>query len=1348
MNYNGFGSTYNASLTNSSSGPLGDSNNSGHFASSLAPPHVNSPASYTSSPISPIPPTLPPIPRVASVRSIIDRNDRRSEEPDSSHMRNASTESWLRPLIPNNSDQTRNDALFGEIKHARGRSAGDVETNFRKDSQDSWVNPNFGNEGFLGRESVMSDSRPTSSKQVPRSMENSSSPAISRPQTAGSSMRSHYQSSNSTMSRGAAPDPNTMKGPPIVFMGPALKEPITSPSKFPSESHRPPPRPPPPQVHSFTTVPKLGPAPKPSKNKLNLLNPMSLLKRRSGPGVENLRDESLVSFRTPGTFSSLPADFDPSIRGKVVHDFSAPREKRTPSRGTIRLDTDLRRRQGYSPPRIVGREEPGVGYSTEYRQEKEHTPVFKELFEDGIIDRNRESAIRAEQLANQDFISRNSGPPPPVMAPPPPPSFAPPPPPVLDQNDAKSQYEQAPLVLTELEIQPSTPPMGAISLSPVVEDDPHFPEVTMKRQSAINRRTTASTNRKRNRRSSAASRTSQSSIGSDISASGLPTHMSSRASRFSFQLAGKDSAAQERMLEERHKQREAARKLAEKSKQAEDDISEEDDYDFDGMDDFEEDVPMVGDEWNYGDDEMGDMGDMSSQMSNISAPSLAMMALRGNPVDYSNMTMPAHPIHGLGIIPVTSDENLQLNSGMNDGISRMVQPQQPVQPLTHDELFINDFDDDADDLYFDDGVIDEADFDDTQKFDESVLDDPNHPLYERKPVVPVASEPLETIPEDTEQQKVGSLAPKSSVHESSSKDLNFTSYPNPNSSPEQVASYHDILAAATVKAAQLGRFERKGSIEAINSDENSPQLENGLRLSLSQPSLIPDESRTSKATTISPILGTSQESPIMSTDATSKDGQRPAVFTLPNDYNDGYNSDYDNFLALNCDFSDYESTYEEDPFIAAANADALANDFDGEYGSEFGFYARPDPDSENEDTVFANGGYFGPKEWGEIKRQRSTREPNLTPITERSEYSTRNSFVSLHAAASQQDIRATQSPGLAQLARMSPAWDTDMNIDALMKLRRGAFGGSQTSLRSLNSNRDAPNSPLASSPIVAKIAEPRFVPTPLFNINQASDVQVSVSEVAGNDGEWEDASSEEEDSDYTDTEDIDEEGFMDYDTSVIGTQPQQFFMDGQQHQLMETRARSFSRPFANSDPYQLMVPASSFGTDTPEIELQPPTQDSTSSTVTMLNTSSRGSTDTIEPAPSESSASTSTLTSTVARHRPTPLQTLRPLSRINLLSPLDQKAAGGTFYSPASSVASPTKSTHLPSPTTKGHSRTGSDSVAYVRESIIEGDSLENDGDEEFGSGAGYRWVLERRRTGEDGVEEVLGREVVTGGAI
>jgi hypothetical protein len=50
-----------------------------------------------------------------------------------------------------------------------------------------------------------------------------------------------------------------------------------------------------------------------------------------------------------------------------------------------------------------------------------------------------------------------------------------------------------------------------------------------------------------------------------------------------------------------------------------------------------------------------------------------------------------------------------------------------------------------------------------------------------------------------------------------------------------------------------------------------------------------------------------------------------------------------------------------------------------------------------------------------------------------------------------------------------------------------------------------------------------------------------------------------------------------------------------------------------------------------------------------------------------------------------------------------------------------------------GHRQNGSaDSISYVK-------------DEESG---GSRWVMERRRTGESGEVEVLGREVLEGGRI
>jgi hypothetical protein len=1394
-NNNGYGpaGSSNASLPNSSSGPLAaDAHNLGYqHPSLLAPPHANSPISFTTSPISPVPPTLPPIPRVSSVRSITDRvtdrDERRSDDNGNLHFRNMSADSWTRTGQLDPSAQGRRDSYRTDFKHSRGQSLGEGEP--RKDFHDAWLNPGMGRDFANLDGPAGTDFRPTSSRLNTGNAGSSSSPSVSRPHTAGSSMKSNYQSTSSATSKGTAPDPNLMKSPPIVFMGPAFKEPITSPSKFPSESHRPPPRPPPqPPVHSFSAVPKLGPAPKPPKHKLNLLNPMSLLlRRRSGPGLEHLQDESLISHRTPGTISALPEDYDPRIRGKVVHDFSAPRERRAPSAGNIRIDNGMRQVSGYGP-RFSGREDHDTAYS-EFRQEREHTPVFKEHFEDIVITKDSEAAIRAEQLANQDFINRNSGPLPPQYAPPPPPKLSPEPP-----DHDPLQYSQ--VIPESLERDSPVSPIAALPLSPVVED-PHTPEPKVKRQSAVNRRTTTSTNRGRRRGLSSASRNSRSSIGSDISASGLPAHMLSRSSRFSFQLVGKDSAAQERMLEERHKEREAAKRLANKDKPVEEYISEEEDYDFDDIDGFEEDIPMVGgDEWDYGDSGYGDeMG--SSMMPNTSAADLAAMALRGNPVDmnsfgmpavqntFNNMPGPAVPsaMHGLGILPGTSEEDMQ-----ND----IAQPAQMAptaetvsgQPITQDDGFINDFDDDGDGFYFDDGLIDEVNFDDTDKFDESVLDDPNHPLYERKRVAPATEDSPPVVEPDQEvTPSNASLVPQNSIHRSAAKGLNWQNYPNPNTSPEQLQSYHDILAAATTKAAQLGRFERKESTDAIHV-EDSPQLDGGLRESMSQPSLVPDESRTSKATTISPILGTSQESPQIGTDTKLKDQGKGVVFSLPSD-----DFEYTNdFQAYNSDFSDYDSNFDDDPFVAAANADALANDFDGEYGTEFGFYAaRPEADDSGDEATFSNGGYFGPKDWGEIKRKRSLREPNLTPITERSEYSTRNSFVSLHTSAAAA-AQPTSSPGLAQLARMSPGvaggalWDADMNMDALMKLRRGAWGGSQGSLKSIGgtSIRDAPSSPLASSPIVAMSNEtpPRSVPSQISmytpgELNTTPEVRVSIEEVAAEDGDWEDASEEDGmESDYTDTEDIeDEDGIQESPT----VRPSLNVATSKTQQRRISPTRSFSRPFSKPEslPHQPLYPTNSNGDQDSPIsphvdsvlhDSTPPIVSPLSNTPFVFPQTGAAPNNAAQRPPMPTVANSSA----PLKHRPA------PLSASALLSPLQssaaahhQKAASGTFYSPASTPAI----SAINSPTKSGHSRSGSDTVTYVREPILgahsggpidehqravdsaaagttDADGAEDGESEgEFG-GKGFRWVVERRRTDEFGVEEVVGRAVVTGGAI
>jgi hypothetical protein len=143
-----------------------------------------------------------------------------------------------------------------------------------------------------------------------------------------------------------------------------------------------------------------------------------------------------------------------------------------------------------------------------------------------------------------------------------------------------------------------------------------------------------------------------------------------------------------------------------------------------------------------------------------------------------------------------------------------------------------------------------------------------------------------------------------------------------------------------------------------------------------------------------------------------------------------------------------DDAYYDDPIVAAANAEALENDDEGFYGQEFGFYAQAHGACSSEMT---NGGYFGPRGVEGITRHHSSRgkfqEPSLTPITERSEWSTRNSVISLKAHGGTHSNPSLASPGLAQLVDLGNL-DDEMSLSALLKLRRGAWGGSNGSLRS------------------------------------------------------------------------------------------------------------------------------------------------------------------------------------------------------------------------------------------------------------------------------------------------------------
>ncbi|KAF2116448.1 hypothetical protein BDV96DRAFT_658735 [Lophiotrema nucula] len=792
----------------------------------------------------------------------------------------------------------------------------------------------------------------------------------------------------------------------------------------------------------FSNTPRQTPTPtappqKAGKSRLNLRNPMSLLmRRRSGQTIESLSEESLVSHRSPSIVPPIPDNYDPRIRGRIVHDFSAPRQNRNFSYNNAYGDDQPRPPSGGAPTEADRYSPP--------KTDREHTPVFREHFDDDTSYEASQAAIRAEQLANKDFLARNSGPPPPKRSPPPPPPLP---------KDTPPMSPPLPPPPPEPSLSPPPPPdkvmeFASSTLSPVQEasspTDPTPDDTPKKRKST---KTPPAS------RSRATSVTDPSFV-----PAGLPAHLTSRSSRFSFQIAGNDSA-QEKLLEERHKQK-AAEKASKEVRMSTNTI--EDEYDEYGMDEydmddggFEEEIPMLGDDdGGFGDSTMSpgmgafDFSTLSVQTLNNPMSPVSMteelqtprdafgnaigFAMTENSLQKGRVPQPgqdkdvteAHNLgpRGLGLMDIQQGLAAQSNFTPADT------PEDTGAAVVNESSAKNlDLDDD---LYFDDGLIEEQGEMDNVEFDENVFDDPDGPLFERKMKSPPVDElrsalfshppeiPSETgyeADDDDTTRHLNKSEPSLGHKPSMAQRRPVPDYSNLN-------AYHGALADAANRAEAEGRFTRKASVDvgAVISD-----VDDSSSLSNSRPSLVPDDGRFSQETTFLP----------------DDDG-----FGMSSGFVDDY------------DYSEYDSALEDDPMIAEANAEALANDYEGFYGQEFGFFAAAQDEAS---SIY--GGFFGSSGLGRsVSGRNAVREPNLTPITERSEYSTRNSFISLnHFRDSQQPL---QSPGLAQLARISPyGWpdeDPDLSLDSLMKLRKGAFGNASSV--SLNSSG---NSPRNSSPM-------------------------------------------------------------------------------------------------------------------------------------------------------------------------------------------------------------------------------------------------------------------------------------------
>ncbi|TEY73513.1 hypothetical protein BOTCAL_0077g00340 [Botryotinia calthae] len=818
-----------------------------------------------------------------------------------------------------------------------------------------------------------------------------------------------------------------------------------------------------------------------SKGRLKMLNPMALLaRRRTSQAITQLTPESLTT-----NFNSNDS-FDPRIKGTVVHDFSAPRgPRRNVSYNDVNTADGTRSFQR-SP------------YADSATGEKagNHTPVFTENFEEEQYPAAGPHVRKANDLSDltapKPMYAREMQRP-------------------ADQNTAsKGNDELQAGDLKRLSAQRFSSDAGPPVLPKAETPGPVEPKrISIDPASTPPKARPSSKNGGRARNVS------------DVSAKDIPKHMKSTSSRFSFDMIG--AAEQERLLEDRHRQKALEKKNTLDNNDDQQIYDEDDDFNYDDMmddDGLEERIPGVNADYDEEDAFAGFDGGYEEEIPGINTTSLEEIEemeeqqemeqtapvkneaqpglLDGSVAGFTfqpHVPSPMSPytpgaattprdsngqVIGFAMTkyspcltsdppnsvftPISPDGNLVLPdkqlpegnsiSGSNfQGLGIVTEvPNESEEDVTQQESskstsfpYVAGLDDD--DLYFDDGMIGlEGEGDENRDagvFDESLFDNNDTDEYGR----PIKDQfmaaqrfnvgPTSTVeePKDdtlsplspTANRPVGGLAPQPSFSENRTSGAAPIQLIIQSLTQDKLAAYQASLAAAAFSAAASGKFRRDSTQSLFHIDSDREE---------NQPGLVTDSGHTS--------------------------------------------SQYEHLSPSYDDDFDYDDALEDDEFIAAANAEALANDQDGFYGQEFGFYSHPAASS----AEYINGGYFGPRGMDGIIRSQSgriaSREPNLTPITERSEYSNRNSFMSIsHLHAPPSGSSPMVSPGLAQLM-IAESYEkgSDMSMEALLKLRSRAWGGSQASVKSLGSNGngnaspksvDGSGSPVATGPLVQSL---------------------------------------------------------------------------------------------------------------------------------------------------------------------------------------------------------------------------------------------------------------------------------------
>lgn len=795
-----------------------------------------------------------------------------------------------------------------------------------------------------------------------------------------------------------------------------------------------------------------------SKERISLWKkPVSglLMRRKASQNAPDIRPLPLPQKTSESTF-------DPRIKGTRIHDFSAPRQRVVPTR----------------KPTVPGAE---IWTGWESR--------------DGSSQASAPTQANATDLPLRTQTGKSGG-----------------------SSSSKTEGPSSASTtrefpeLTKEPSQRSTGQVDRMSLEnkPLPEQPPPPPpskkdNASTRSLSNRSRPLSAASSMKRTNPSTRTTRSRHISLSDGSIRESLPKHMKSTSSRFSFDMIG--AARAEKLLEERHRQKELERKANNPGPARRDsrfDEFDEDNFDYDAaMDDdgleeripgvnadfddddddaffeeapFEEDIPMLGeveviDEEDDPDNDQENFAGFvfarsNPQSSLVSPATPGMVATprdaNGRPIGHA-ITKDGTPdiLSALSPMPTESEdseEHLEQEDEDFDGLGihgLQAPPKSAYDPTVFQERRNMVSDDPLsgstagqdNELYFDRGLQEElqmaADEIQESTIDESIFDIDDTDQFGR-PIPGAFAQALKAVKDQEQKRRESDMASQSgfsaSTAHTSVSVLQSSTLPTEKLDGLESSAQDSPPATSPSQSTEdkVAAYLQQALAKAAASDLNSRWDDTP------EPSPAPGDP---DVTITSPTTGSQPSSAGLMDD--------PSAHIYDDDgFGRGFDDGYD-------DDDDYGAD-----FIAEANAEALAYDSEGFYGQEFGFYSAPIQQphhastpsngyngSLGSDTFY--GGYFGPS--GSLNRSASghvTREPNLTPITERSEYSNRNSIMSLGLPSAALPTSAgldgrnpMQSPGLSALMGMGHD-DGEFSLSGLYRLRNKAFGGSQISLSS------------------------------------------------------------------------------------------------------------------------------------------------------------------------------------------------------------------------------------------------------------------------------------------------------------